>query len=109
VPIEDAARAALRTWPDEVVPKIHFSSACLDGREVTRGRAVKLQAPLLKQHADYIDPWTFAEFMQRLHDVRFDIMLEAKAKDLALLKLRRDLDALGLAGVLDWRSSPTAA
>lgn len=38
--------------------------------------------------------------MQRLHDARFDIMLEAKAKDLALLKLRKDLASLGMAEVL---------
>lgn len=42
------------------------------------------QAPLLRQHADYVDPWTFAN-----------------ARDLALLRLRRDLDALGFAGVLE--------
>jgi UV DNA damage endonuclease len=96
----DAARAALATWPAGVVPKIHFSSARLDGREVKRRGTVQLEAPLLKQHADYIDPWTFADFIGSLRDVPFDIMLEAKAKDLALLKLRRDLAALGAADVL---------
>lgn len=98
--LEEAARAALATWPAGVVPKIHFSSARLDGREIKRGRSVKLQSPLLRQHADYIDPWTFAEFVGALDDVPFDVMLEAKAKDLALLKLRDDLLRIGRAEVL---------
>lgn len=106
-PVE-AARAALATWPAGVVPKIHFSSARLDGREVKRGKALKLEAPLLRQHADYIDPWTVAEFLDALRDVRFDVMLEAKAKDLALLKLRRDLAALGFAHVLHPRIAQPA-
>lgn len=96
----EAARAALSTWPSGVVPKIHFSSARLDGREVKRGKAIKLQAPLLRQHADYVDPWTFAEFLGDLRDIDFDVMLEAKAKDLALLKLRDDLTKLGCRDVL---------
>lgn len=101
----EAARAALSTWPSGVVPKIHFSSARLDGREVRRGKAMKLQAPLLRQHADYVDPWTFAELLGALRDVDFDVMLEAKAKDLALLKLRDDLTKLGCRDVLG-RVSP---
>lgn len=96
----EAARAALSSWPDNVVPKIHFSSPRLDGREIKRGKSVKLEAPLLRQHADYIDPWTFADFVDALSEFRFDIMLEAKAKDLALLKLRDDLAKIGCARVL---------
>lgn len=96
----EAARAALGSWPAGVVPKIHFSSPRLDGREVKRGKSVKIEAPLLRQHADYIDPWTFADFLGSLGDHRFDVMLEAKAKDLALLKLRGDLQKIGCAHVL---------
>jgi len=50
----------------------------------------------------YIDPWTFAGFLYELRDRAFDVMLEAKAKDLALLKLRQDLKELGFEGVLAW-------
>jgi UV DNA damage endonuclease len=96
----EAARAALRTWPDGVVPKIHFSSPRLDGRTVGRGQKARLEAPLLRQHADYVDPWTFAEFVGGLADQQFDIMLEAKAKDLALLALRANLERLGARAVL---------
>jgi UV DNA damage endonuclease len=97
----EGARAALSTWPARVVPKIHYSSPRLDGREIKRGSRVTLQPPLLRQHADYIDPWTFADFMEELRDLDFDVMLEAKAKDLALLKLREDLKRIGCARVLE--------
>ena len=96
----EAARASLATWPDDVVPKIHFSSPRLDGRELKKGKEVRIQAPLLRQHADYIDPWTFSDFLDGLRDRRFDVMLEAKAKDLALLKLRADLRTIGCERVL---------
>jgi UV DNA damage endonuclease len=97
----EAARAALGTWPAGVVPKMHFSSPRLDGREVKRGKNVKIEAPLLRQHADYVDPFTFADLLDELRDLAFDVMLEAKAKDLALLKLRDDLRTIGCSHVLE--------
>jgi UV DNA damage endonuclease len=106
---DDAARAALGTWSAGVTPKIHFSSPRLDGREVKRGKSVKLEAPLLRQHADYVDPWTFADFLEPLRDLPFDVMVEAKAKDLAVLKLREDLRGLGCEHVLVPAASPAAA
>jgi len=57
-------------------------------REVVRRGKSVLKAPLLRQHADYVDPWTFADFIGSLSDLDFDVMLEAKAKDLALFRLR---------------------
>lgn len=48
-------------------------------------------APALGQHADDIDPLEFATYLAGVPDVPFDIMLEAKHKDLAVLKLRADL------------------
>jgi len=46
-----------------------------------------------RAHADYIDPIGFEHFLTAtaagLRD--FDVMLEAKAKDLALLRLREQL------------------
>ena len=98
--LTEAACSALGTWPAGVVPKIHHSSPRLDGREVKRGKSIRMEAPLLRQHADYIDPWTFADFLDSLGEHRFDVMLEAKAKDLALLKLRDDLQRIGHAHVL---------
>lgn len=101
LPMGAAVRAAFATWAENRTPKLHFSSPRLDGREVGRGKQTRMQAPLLRQHADYVDPWTFAEFLRDLKDLRFDVMLEAKAKDLALLKLRADLAMLGCADVLE--------
>lgn len=96
----DAARRALASWPPDRVPKIHFSSARLDGRHSKRGGGKRMKPPLLRQHADYVDPWTFAEFLDALRDRAFDVMIEAKAKDLAVLKLRDDLETLGREDVL---------
>jgi UV DNA damage endonuclease len=92
----EACRAALATWKDGVQPKIHFSSPRLDSRTVTRGKKEVTAAPLLSQHADYVHPWEFAAFLREMGSAPFDIMLEAKMKDEALLKLRADLDKLKL-------------
>lgn len=94
--VNEAARAALRTWPADVVPKVHFSSPRLDSRLIKRGKEEIPAPPLLSQHADYIHPWEFAGFLDQAGDAIFDVMLEAKMKDAALLKLRSDLRRLGL-------------
>jgi UV DNA damage endonuclease len=52
--------------------------------------------PQLRAHADLIDPIGFERFMLDMASERdFDVMLEAKAKDLALLRLRDQLEARG--------------
>jgi UV DNA damage endonuclease len=94
--IGEACRAALGTWPAGVMPKVHFSSPKLDSRMVTRGKKEVPAPPLLSQHADYVHPWEFASFLAAVGDVPFDVMLEAKMKDAALLKLRDDLTKLRL-------------
>jgi UV DNA damage endonuclease len=94
--VGDAARAALATWPDGVTPKVHFSSPRLDSRMVAKGKREVEAPPLLSQHADYVHPWEFAGFLREVGPAAFDVMLEAKMKDCALLKLRRDLTRYGL-------------
>ncbi len=92
----DAARRALATWAAGVTPKVHFSSPRLDARTVKRaGREVQAP-PLLSQHADYVHPWEFSHFVAQVGDAVYDVMLEAKMKDAALLKLRGDLAKLGV-------------
>ena len=101
--MRDALHRALATWPEDVVPKIHYSSPSTDfdqtvekekgetGRERT---VTKLHSPKLKAHADFINPLEFVLFWEGVgaSELRpFDIMLEAKAKDVALLRLRREL------------------
>ena len=94
--VGEAARRALATWRDGVTPKMHFSSPRLDSRLVKRGKKEVEAPPLLSQHADYIHPWEFAGLLRQVGGGRFDVMLEAKKKDLALLKLREDLARIGV-------------
>jgi UV DNA damage endonuclease len=87
----------LATWPSGVQPKIHFSSPRTEMREVkqrnrnTGKLETALRPPVWTGHADYVNPFEFITFMRSTAETSFDVMLEAKAKDLALLRLRRDL------------------
>ena len=87
----------LATWPPGVRPKIHFSSPRTEMREVRRvdrktgKKKIVLQAPVWTGHAAFIHPFEFISFMRNMADLNFDVMLEAKAKDLALRRLRQDL------------------
>jgi UV DNA damage endonuclease len=49
---------------------------------------------LANQHSDFIDPFDFIDLLRSVRTANlrpFDIMLEAKAKDLALLRLREQM------------------
>jgi UV DNA damage endonuclease len=100
----EALAAALSTWREGGgVPKIHYSSPRLDVEErrvkVGRRLQTKFVLPQLRAHADLIDPIGFEAFLRDAPGGRsFDIMLEAKAKDLALLRLREQLAERGLVG-----------
>jgi UV DNA damage endonuclease len=85
---DDALAAAYTTWPEGVRPKVHVSSPRTELRTVGRGKASRLVPPLLDQHADFATPWDVAEVL-RAAPGPLDVMLEAKAKDVALLWLRR--------------------
>ena len=66
------------TWEDiDRPPKVHFSGP----------RSEK--HPL--RHADYIDVDDFLDFYEKARDYKFDVMLEAKRQDKALMKLREEL------------------
>jgi UV DNA damage endonuclease len=93
IPVEEALRLALATWPEGVVPKIHYSSprTDVDERKKKVGRRVEVRTvlPPLKAHADLIDPIGFEDFLAGpAAGLDFDLMIEAKAKDLALRRLR---------------------
>lgn len=101
VPDGEALARALDTWPAGVTGKIHYSSPRLDlefrKRKVGRKKVEEPRLPPLRAHADLIDPLAFEAFLTRDATGRdFDVMLEAKAKDLALLRLREQLAARGL-------------
>jgi len=56
-----------------------------------------LVLPQLRAHADTVDPVAFEWFLQGpTRGLEFDIMLEAKAKDAALLRLREQLSRRGV-------------
>ncbi|MDQ2711977.1 MAG: UV DNA damage repair endonuclease UvsE [Acidobacteriota bacterium] len=87
----------LATWPRGIRPKIHVSSPRTEMREVQRKdrktgkKSTVLQAPVWTGHADFVHPWEFISFFRAIPDLEADVMLEAKTKDLALLRLRQDL------------------
>lgn len=73
----DRVAAIFATWPAGERPKIHVSSP--------RDQ----QDP--KAHADYVDPAFVRGFLDLAAGHDFDIMVEAKQKDAAALKLAQDL------------------
>ena len=87
----------LATWPAGVRPKLHFSTPRTELREVVRkdrktGKSKTARLPpLWTGHADYCNPFEFCAFMRAAGAFEFDVMLEAKAKDLALVRLRPDM------------------
>jgi UV DNA damage endonuclease len=94
IPLLEALAAALATWPAGQQPKVHFSSPRTAIREIVRDGRRQLQPPLVNQHSDFIHPFEFVDFLRAVQAARlrpFDIMLEAKAKELALLRLREQL------------------
>jgi UV DNA damage endonuclease len=93
----DTLRRILRTWPKNVRPKIHFSTPPSDLREFKRkNRKTSIKetcyaAPPWTAHADFANPFEFSAFMRDAKGLEFDVMVESKAKDLALVRLRPDL------------------
>ena len=102
IPDREALKLAAATWPGGVVPKIHYSSpkTALEQRATRVGRRVERSwlLPQLRAHADMIDPIGFEHFVtETARGLEVDVMLEAKGKDLALLRLREQLSARGVA------------
>ena len=88
----EALERALVTWPADEQPKIHFSSPRTELRRNARDGTLRVPQP--NQHSDFIHPWEFIDLLTAAtaRGLRpFDIMLEAKAKELAVIQLRRQL------------------
>ena len=97
----EALELALATWPAGVTPKVHYSTPKTATAERVRrkGRRVErsLVLPQLRAHADMVDPIAFEQFLRTTASgLEFDVMLEAKAKDVALLRLREQLATRGI-------------
>lgn len=74
---------SLKTWEDEFLPaKFHFSSP--------------KNSEFDKKHSDYINAEEFIKFIEKTQEFNkdLDVMLEAKNKDQALLKLVDDIRSL---------------
>ncbi len=105
IAIEEALAICLSTWPPEHTPKIHFSTPAT---EVVRDRKGQPHPPRLNRHSHFINPFEFIAFLRGLPRMRdFDIMLEAKARDLALLQLRRHIARFAPDLAPTWRLAPS--
>ena len=108
--LRPTVEAILAPWPADQRPKLHFSTPNTGMRELKRRdkktrkiRTVNV-APIWTGHADCANPFEFAGFMRLTEGLEFDVMLESKVKDLALMRLRPDLlryapDAAGRFGL----------
>lgn len=87
----------VHSWPTGVRPKIHYSSPRTEMRTIKRKnrKTGKLEEamlpPIWTGHADYLNPFEFMTFMRTATHLEFDLMLEAKLKDVAVLRIRRDI------------------
>ena len=59
--------------------------------KATKKNKIVLIPPIWTGHADYCQPFEFIGFMRQVGHLDFDVMLESKVKDLALLRLRPDM------------------
>ena len=95
--LRDTLARMLATWPEGVMPKIHVSTPRTEMRQVARKdpktgkKTLAALAPVWTGHADFCNPFEVATFLRMTEGLRFDVMIEAKAKDLALMRLRLDL------------------
>ena len=99
LPEVEACQRCLATWPAGQMPKIHFSSPRgmpAADQPKDHGAASGKRPGRPGQHDDWIDEDEFVTFMTAMNGARFDVMLEAKQKDLALLRLREAIAAAGL-------------
>ena len=94
IPMLDGLKLALATWPAHMRPKIHLSSPRTAVRTLYRNGETRIQMPLPHQHSDFLHPFEAIDLLQAAVSARlrpFDAMLEAKAKDIALLRLREQI------------------
>ena len=97
LPLVETLERFVKTWPAGVRPKMHFSCARTEMRELKRRNRktgkpeMVLQPPIWTGHADFCNPFETIPFLRSIQHIDVDIMLESKSKDLSLLRLRNDL------------------
>ncbi|MGB9736764.1 MAG: UV damage endonuclease UvsE [Chloroflexus sp.] len=84
---------SLATWPHDVRPEVHLSSQRSEAHLLPgRNGTTRVLPPRAGQHADFIVAQDALALLAASRGLPpFDLMLEAKAGDLALLRLRHDL------------------
>jgi UV DNA damage endonuclease len=93
VPLDIALGLALASWPAHHPAEVHLSSNRSEAHLLPAhgGQHTRVVPPRPGQHADFIVP---TDLVTLLHSAQgmppFDLMIEAKAGDLALLRLRSD-------------------
>lgn len=103
VPLELALGLALATWPAGVPAEVHLSTARSEAHllPARQGQRARVLPPRPGQHADFVAAADALRLLQAARGLGpFDIMLEAKAGDLALLRARAALQAAGVTGVV---------
>lgn len=97
LPLVPTLERFLKTWPTGVRPKMHYSCARTEMRELQRKNRktgkneTVLQPPIWTGHADFCNPFETITFLRTIAHLDVDIMLESKSKDLALIRLRNDI------------------
>ena len=95
-------RTEMRELKRKITPK-QRASAKAGKRKPKAGEVLKapvkdtariktvLVPPIWTGHSDFTNPFEFSTFMRMADGLTFDVMMEGKAKDLSILKLRPDL------------------
>ena len=90
--LRDALAACLATWPPGVTPLVHVASPRTEAHRLRRRGVPVVRLPRPGEHADLIHPFEFQDFLAATVGLPpFDVMLEARASDVALLRLRTGL------------------
>jgi UV DNA damage endonuclease len=93
LPLGVALGLAFATWPRDMRPKVHLSTARSEAHLVPAqsGQTARILPPRPGQHADFVASSDMLSLLQAARGLgNFDVMLEAKAGDLALLRLRAE-------------------
>jgi UV DNA damage endonuclease len=97
LPLDLALGLALATWPAGVPAEVHMSTARSEAHllPARQGQAARVLPPQPGQHADFVAASDMLHLLRAAQGLpAFDMMLEAKAGDLALLRLRSELARL---------------
>lgn len=106
LPLDLALGLALATWPPGMRPEVHLSTPRSEAHllPASQGQHGRVLPPRYGQHADFIAAPDLLHLLQATPGLpHFDLMIEAKAGDLALLHLRSEMARLDpeLAALLD--------